>query len=176
MDHYVIDAMCKTPVMVGPDHSTRAAVADAHRSGVHQILVTDGDHLVGVLSAEELERARPETPTSTLLTASPITVEEQATLEEAEALMDRHDVDCLPVLTWEGLLRGVITRGDIRRYRASRSSVPPSMRLECAACGSREDVIHEPDVLIAFCVECLRLTQGPTQVGDELYITLGGED
>jgi CBS domain-containing protein len=183
MSHYVIDAMSRNPVMVGLDHPARLALFDAERLGVHHVLVTDGGlSVVGMASREELRAAGNDSNVALAMHIGSITIDDQATLEEAEALMDRARVDCLPVTSWDGILHGVITRGDIARARAqiegdgsgSSTITDPDDGPRCASCGVQEHLRFEADVEVAFCERCLAQSQPPEEPGDELYFTLGG--
>lgn len=55
------------------------------------------------------------------MTANPITITLQTTLPEAKRLMDEHYVRRLPVIH-KGKLVGIVTRGDIRKARASTAT------------------------------------------------------
>jgi tRNA nucleotidyltransferase (CCA-adding enzyme) len=79
-------------------------------------VVRDGE-LVGIVSSRDLERAadgRMQLPVSSCMSQQPITVSPDASLEDAQALMEQHDVGRLPVLRG-GRLVGIVTRADLLR-------------------------------------------------------------
>jgi CBS domain-containing protein len=171
MTRYVQDVMSTNPVMVGATHETSSALREAERRGVHHVVVMDGCTPVGVVSVQDLNRARPEDRVASLIQSSLVTIDDQLSLDEAVAVMDWARVDCVPVVDWSGLLRGVVTRGDAERARARGTQAPR----HCAACGSRHGLISEPDAPVAFCAACLDQARPPTSpIVEETYFTLGG--
>lgn len=83
--------------------------------------------LVGIVTRRDVERARAEgrlgLPVSSCMTQRVWTTTPEASLEEAVALMEEHDVGRLPVLR-DGRLIGIVTRSDLLRVLyASRSGI-----------------------------------------------------
>ena len=72
--------------------------------------------LSGIVSRRDLERARADDrlglPVSSCMTHKVVTTAPDASLEEALAAMERHDVGRLPVLKGERLV-GIVTRSDL---------------------------------------------------------------
>lgn len=54
-----------------------------------------------------------------------VVVEPTATIEEAQALMEEHNVRRLPVVDSEGRLVGIVSQGDLREASALKASVNP---------------------------------------------------
>ncbi len=54
-----------------------------------------------------------------------IVIQEDASVEEAQALMEEHGIRRLPVLDAEGKLVGIITQGDVREATAVKATINP---------------------------------------------------
>lgn len=120
MSQFIVDCMSNNPVTVSPDYPARLALTDARRRRVQHVLVTDGTSY-GIASRRAL-RAAGDQRTRHAVRVGSATLSDQATFDEAEARMDAEKVDCMPVLGWDGALRGVVTRGDIGRARRTPES------------------------------------------------------
>jgi len=173
IERFVMDAMTKNPVMVGADWDAEAMANEARQRGVRHLIVTDGVHLLGVVARVDLALARGGAKVAEFIECAPVTIEEDAKLEQASTLMDEWDVDCLPVLNREGLLVGVLTRGDVRR-----SSLPerPPEPIACAACGDCAALLRENAYAVGFCEECWSRARASVWPDDDGYIVLGGGD
>ena len=106
----VSEAMERTPVQV----STRTTAAEVTRllqtTGAHRhALVFDGDNLVGVVCACDLERATGAAPVLEVMSAPAQTISVNTSPEEAVERMRMMGIGCLPVLAG-GLLLGLVTR------------------------------------------------------------------
>ena len=66
-----------------------------------------------------------ETRVKEIMTSPVITIHRDASLEEAEALMEEHTVRRLPVIDDKGRLVGIISRGDLREAEAVKAVVNP---------------------------------------------------
>lgn len=66
-----------------------------------------------------------ETLTRQIMSSPAIAVQEDASLDEALALMEEHDIRRLPVLDAEGHLVGIVSRGDMREATAVKAAVNP---------------------------------------------------
>ncbi len=66
-----------------------------------------------------------ETRVEEIMTSPVITIHQDASLEEAEALMEEHAVRRLPVVDDNGHLVGIISRGDLREAEAVKAVVNP---------------------------------------------------
>ena len=57
-EHDVGEVMTRTPLAtLGPDEDVSAAAAVMSQRGIHRILVTENDHLLGIVSALDIARA-----------------------------------------------------------------------------------------------------------------------
>lgn len=99
--------------------------------GFHHVLVVDDGVLRGVVSERDLLRATSpflDTPSEQnrdratlskrahqLMTRRPVTVTTETASEDAAQLMLRENISCLPVLSPEGQLAGIVTWKDLLR-------------------------------------------------------------
>jgi len=82
--------------------------------------------------------------------------------------MTEFEVGCLPIVDEHGL-RGVVTRGDLRRAGVEEALLGAS---RCASCGSRHGVRPHPTLeAVEFCLDCLDRAMTPAD-----YDELGGGD
>lgn len=173
VERFVLDAMTRNPVMVAADWDAAAMAREAYERGVHHLIVTDGCNVLGVVARRDLVRAAPGARVVEFLGGAPITVEEDAKLEQALMLMGEFDVDCLPVMNRDGLLVGVLTRGDVRR---SRPPPEPHESAACAACGASGMVVRENDEAVGFCEECWGRARASIWPEEDGYVVIGGGD
>lgn len=83
---------------------------------IYYLYVLDiNDHLVGLLSAKELLRyiSKPNTVISTFMKKDLITVDAEASREEAVKLVAKYDFIAIPVVSKSGRMLGIITHDDI---------------------------------------------------------------
>jgi CBS domain-containing protein len=111
------------------EHQTVAEVA-SHMSDLHvgAIMVLGQDQLKGVFSERDLmkrvvlERRDPDrTPVGQVMSTEVVTVDEQATLEEAMELMHSHGCRHLPV-TREGRVVSFLSMRDLMHYELARKT------------------------------------------------------
>ncbi len=91
----------------------------------HHILVVDGQKLAGVISDRDLIRAlspfldtptEKERDTTTLnkkahqiMSRTPITVDAETSIEKASNLLLENNISCLPVISPQGSIEGIVT-------------------------------------------------------------------
>ncbi len=112
--------MILDPVTIGPDapvSDARAAMARHSIGGIP--VVDDAGRLVGIVTNRDLRfQADGTAAVHTIMTAAPlITAPLGTTLEGAEAILQAHKVEKLPVVDEQGVLRGLITVKDIQKKR-----------------------------------------------------------
>lgn len=104
---------------IGPDATVFEALEIMAEKGVGALVVTDGDHLAGILSERDyarkvilLDRGSRETKVGEIMTSEVITVEPARTVTECMELMTERRFRHLPVVS-DGELIGVISIGDV---------------------------------------------------------------
>ena len=141
------------PLTLSPANSVAAARGIARELGIHHVPVVAGPELVGMLCTCDLGGVADETPVGARMSCDLVTVRAQRPASEAARKMARWSVGCLPVLR-EGVLVGVVTRGDLARAGvASFRSTGPV----CAICGGHHHVRGDRDGNgEGLCPECRR--------------------
>jgi acetoin utilization protein AcuB len=97
----------------------------------HHLLVTDEKDLIGVISDRDLlknlspflntpleqprDKALLEKKAHQIMTREPVTINRKTSLEDACRLMQQKNVSCLPVISPEGYIEGVVTWRDLFR-------------------------------------------------------------
>jgi len=118
--------MTAPALVVGPDAPAWEALGLMRRHRIRRLPVVDGDALVGIITWTDVVRMHPpavdgpqRTPSLSvgvlvkhLMAGAPITVDPEATIEQAAVLMRRHKIGGLPVVEG-GRLVGVITESDL---------------------------------------------------------------
>ena len=88
-------------------------------------ILTDSDILYKVVAAEmDLKRSR----VSAIMSRPLITIEPEATLDDAAALMARHKIKKLPIVDGNGKLVGIITATDLIRHSPEFSDILVQLR------------------------------------------------
>jgi len=117
--------MSRTVPVCAQDDGLDKAIQVMREKKVRQLIVTEGDRVVGVLSRIDLQHVLPSTATTLAvnemnyqlsrlkvrdyMTRAVVSVAQDATIEEAARLMHDSDVSGLPVLK-DGRLVGLINR------------------------------------------------------------------
>lgn len=126
---FVASRMTKHPISVPSDTTIQQADRIMKKNKFHRMLVVDNGKLVGYFSDRDIMRVAPS-PATTLskfeirslldkiavrdiMHEKVITVNENATIEEAALIMYQNKVGGLPVISDVGALVGIITATDI---------------------------------------------------------------
>lgn len=124
----VIDFMTQNPVTVSPDEKISAVIDLMKYNKIHRTPVVDSnDELVGLitegmiassnsatsLSIYELNYLLSKTNVRTVMIKHPISVNENALMEEAAEKLLKHDIGCLPVVNDQNKVTGILTQNDI---------------------------------------------------------------
>jgi CBS domain-containing protein len=110
-----------------------ATVLDAVKrmveSNVGSLLVTDEGKLVGIVTERDYlrrvtleNRDENETPVREIMTAPLVYVTPDTSVEECMAVMTERRIRHLPVLTDRRELAGIVSIGDVVKYRASQQT------------------------------------------------------
>jgi CBS domain-containing protein len=115
----VRDIMTKNPRVVREDTSMGEIIATLSKYDINSLIVVQNDKPVGILTTRDtlvrgFEYGLPTNAiTAQMIASSPlITIDEQATVEEAASMMKRNRIKHLPV-TSENMLVGILTDSDV---------------------------------------------------------------
>lgn len=109
--------MIRDPQTIGSDDTLVVAMERMAAGQFRRLPVVQGAYLVGILTDRDLrsyEGRLRETRVSAAMTAQPLTISPEATVELAAELMIKHKISGLPVLE-NGLLVGIITTTDVMK-------------------------------------------------------------
>jgi CBS domain-containing protein len=119
MAESVRDAMTESPRSIGASASVVEAARLMREEHIGSLPITDDEQLVGMITDRDIttrvvaEAADPKTTSvGDVCSRDPISVEPDRHLEEALALMARHQVRRLPVVE-NGRLIGIVAQADI---------------------------------------------------------------
>ena len=104
------------PITVTPQMKVRDAIALQRQHGISGLPVVEGRNLVGIVTNRDLRfEDRLDEPLRTIMTPQErlITMNEGATLDEAQALMHKHRLERVLIVNKKGELRGLATVKDI---------------------------------------------------------------
>lgn len=132
--------MTRRIITVTMDDSLRTVRELFHLCKFHHLLVADKDRLVGILSDRDFlksvspclgKMSETERDTATLnkrvhqvMTYQPITVDPRMRCEDAARVLIEKGVSCLPVVSSDGRLQGVLTWKDLLRSLLSENMTP----------------------------------------------------
>jgi IMP dehydrogenase len=152
--------MISEPVTVSPDATIAEAMAIMDSFHISGVPVTDDTgHLVGIITNRDLrfvtETERPVTEAMT--SENLITAPEGTTLEQAQAILGKHRIEKLPIVTTDGVLSGLITVKDIQKKLAYPNATKDDRgRLRVAAAvGASPDVMDRVAALVERGVDVL---------------------
>jgi CBS domain-containing protein len=115
----VRDVMSKDVKVVRLDTTMKEVVATMNKFGIGSIIVVQGERPVGIITERDILRRQvepclaPETLTAKHVMTSPlVTINEEASIEEAARLMAKKKAKRLPVMN-NGKLVGILSYTDI---------------------------------------------------------------
>ncbi len=110
----------KDPITVSPDISIREVIKLTRAKKISGVPVVDGDDLVGIVTSRDLRfETRFDEPISSVMTPKErlVTVKENASQQEAIALLHKHRIEKVLVVNDNFHLRGLITVKDIQKAK-----------------------------------------------------------
>lgn len=123
--------MTKDIVTADMDTSLKAMYKIFNEKKFHHLLILENDELCGIVSDRNLLKATsPFLDTAAeqnrdlwtltqrshqIMTRKPITVTEDIDVDDAARLMVRENISCLPVMSSDGRIAGIVTRTDLLR-------------------------------------------------------------
>ena len=126
---FVADRMTKHPITMTSSATVGEVDRIMKKNKIHRMLIVDEDKLVGYLSDRDVMRVAPSPATSLskfeirelldklsvkdIMQKKVVTVDEDATIEEAALIMYQNKVGGLPVISQVGKVVGIITATDI---------------------------------------------------------------
>lgn len=107
---------------VGPDENVVGALKVMADKNIGAVMVTEGEHLVGIFSERDLARkvANDEKPCNAalvreLMSTNIVSITGNTTIQECLSLMTEHRIRHLPVVE-NDKLRGVVSIGDVVKH------------------------------------------------------------
>ena len=145
----VARVMTSDPVSVHPDDSLDQVASAMGTVEVRHVPVVSGGRLVGIIALRDLLAAEPplldrehldswlhRVKARRIMSRHPIVVRPAARVGEAASAMVRHDISCLPIVSEDDELVGIITVADLVRRAIDL------LELEEAALGVTPSVSH----------------------------------
>ncbi len=110
----------KDPITIPPTTSIRDVLDITHAHNISGVPVVEGESLVGIVTSRDLRfETGLDNPVTNIMTPKErlITVQEDATLDEAKALLHKHRIEKVLVVNDQFQLRGMITVKDIQKSK-----------------------------------------------------------
>jgi IMP dehydrogenase len=136
----------REPISVTPDMTIRQVIDLTRQRGISGVPVVQGRKAVGIVTHRDLRfETKLDAPVSTVMTPKDqlVTVKEGASKEEVQALLHKHRIEKVLVVTGSGELAGMITVKDIQKATDfPRASKDENGRLRVgAAVGTTADAL-----------------------------------
>lgn len=119
----VASLMRTPPVAIAQSESLERADRIMRDAGVHQLVVVDGERLIGIVTRHDLITQSgyfDRTRVDAVMTQDPISISPAATLRAAVDILLDEDINALPVLD-DGKLVGVLSKSDLLRHLARQA-------------------------------------------------------
>ncbi len=161
--------MITNPITITPDAPIRDAEALMAKYKISGVPVVQGHKLVGILTNRDLRfETRWDLPVSEAMTKDKlVTVPVGTTLQEAQAILQKHRIEKLLVVDAQGALKGLITVKDIEKSINYPSACKDGFgRLRVgAAVGVGKDLLDRARALVDAKVDvlCLDSSHGHSQ-------------
>jgi acetoin utilization protein AcuB len=107
--------MTPNPVTVTPEENVKATFNLLKKHSIRQIPVVKDGRLIGIVTDRDLRVAllRPNITVGDIMSSNPVTIIEDAPLEEAARIVCNRKFNALPVVSKGGELVGIITVTDV---------------------------------------------------------------
>jgi len=129
----VRDVMTKNPRVVRRDTSVQEVVATMNKFDISSIIVVQEERPVGIITHKDIvskivqPRIPPDAVTAREVMSTPaVTIDENASIEEAARLMTRKNIKKLPVVRDDKLV-GIITSMDLVREEPKLTALMESL-------------------------------------------------
>jgi len=129
----VRDVMTKNPRVVRRDTSVQEVVATMNKFDISSIIVVQEERPVGIITHKDIvskivqPRIPPDAVTAREIMSTPaVTIDENASIEEAARLMTRKNIKKLPVVRDDKLV-GIITSMDLVREEPKLTALMESL-------------------------------------------------
>ncbi len=153
--------MIVDPITMSPTNKIHEALALMERYRISGVPITEDGKLVGILTNRDLRfETRLHLPIADVMTKEKlVTVSVGTTLEEAEALLQKHRIEKLLVVDDAYILKGLITVKDIQKKRDYPSAAKDAhgRLLVGAAVGASGDFIERARELFSKDVDVLAI-------------------
>jgi IMP dehydrogenase len=148
------------PFSLTPDHKVSDADALMAKYRISGVPIVDShNHLVGILTNRDLRFVHDfSTPISQVMTRENlVTAPVGTTLQQAEAILQKHKIEKLPLVDENNVLKGLITIKDIEKaIQYPNAAKDEHGRLLCgAAVGVSADTFERADALVQAGVDVL---------------------
>jgi len=150
----------KDPITVTPETSIREVMDITHAHNISGVPVVEGESLVGIVTSRDLRfETGLDNPVSSIMTPKEklVTVKEDATRNEAKALLHKHRIEKVLVINDKFQLRGMITVKDIQKSKDFPNACKDeqgSLRVG-AAVGTGGDTQERVEALVAAGVDVI---------------------
>ncbi len=125
----VASIMTRNVITVGMDYSIQIIRDIFENFEFHHILVLENQKLVGVISDRDLiDRADRDIITLNkkvheIMSRNLITVDAETSIEKASDLLLKKNISCLPVISPQGSVEGIISWKDILKFYSKNQTV-----------------------------------------------------
>jgi acetoin utilization protein AcuB len=126
------NCMTPNPATITPKEDVKTAFGILKKHGFRQLPVVKDGMLIGIVTDRDLRAAlsQPDLTVGDVMTSNPVTILEDATVEEAARIIRGRKFGSLPVVSKTGNLVGIITVTDILNLlRFSEESVRAEINL-----------------------------------------------
>ena len=149
----------KTPISLGPNGYLHEAEAFMKKYRISGVPITEYDKLVGILTNRDMRFEKDHTKKiyEVMTRDALITAPVGTTLAEAQAILDKHKIEKLPLVDEAGDLKGLITSKDIVKsieYPNSAKDAEGSL-LVGAAIGTAQGYMERVHALVAARVDVI---------------------